>query len=84
MVIFTKEYIPMCFLFSASNSPIMIDSAQIAQLLKSINYGLPCPFSRVRFEESACASYLPALRQGFPVQIITLMCKFSRFVLLPV
>jgi hypothetical protein len=71
-------------LFPASNFPSMIDSAQIAWLLPSIPYGLPCSFSRVRFEESAYASYLSALRQGFPVQIIPLMCKFNRFVLHPI
>jgi hypothetical protein len=62
----------------------MIDSAQIAWLLQYNTYGFPCPFSRVRSEESTYAGYLSALRQGSPIQIIPLMCKFSRFLLHPV
>jgi hypothetical protein len=73
-----------CLLFSASNFPIMIDSAQIAWLLQSIAYGLPRPFSHLFFEDSIYASYLSALCQSVPVQIIPLMWKFSRFVLQPV
>jgi hypothetical protein len=40
-------------------------------------------FSHVRFEDSIYASYLFALCQGFPVRIITLMCKFSSFFFAP-
>jgi hypothetical protein len=55
----------ICLSFYVPNFPIMIDSAQIAWLLKSITYGLPCPFSRVRFEENTYASFPSALCQGF-------------------
>jgi hypothetical protein len=71
----------ICFLFFASNFTMMIDSTQVAWPLLSITYGLLCPFSRVRREECTYASHLSALRQGFPIQIIPLMSKFSRFVL---
>jgi hypothetical protein len=79
--IYKEIFSEICLLIFASNFPIMMDSTQIARLLQSITYGLPCPFSRVRFEENTYASCLSALRQGFPVQIIPLMRKFSRFVL---
>jgi hypothetical protein len=64
--------------------PIMIALPQRARLLQSVTYGLPCPFSRVRFEDSIYASNLSALCQDFPVLIKPLMCKFSRFILQPV
>jgi hypothetical protein len=70
----------ICLLLSTSNFPVMIDPAQIAWLLQPVTYGLPCPFSRVGLEECKNASYLSALHQDLSVQIILLMCKFSRFV----
>jgi hypothetical protein len=82
MVLFKKGiFSDICLLFSAYNYPIIIDPAQIAWLLQSITYGLSFPFFRVLFEERACAIYLTPLRQGFLLQIIPLVCKFSRFVL---
>jgi hypothetical protein len=39
------------------------------------------PFSSVRFEDGANASYLAMLRQGFPDRIIRMICKFNLFLL---
>jgi hypothetical protein len=82
--IYKGIFFDSCILLSAPNFPIMIDPAQIAWLLQPITYGLPRPSSRVSFEERIYASHLSALSQGFPVQIIPLMWKFSSFVLHPV
>jgi hypothetical protein len=82
IVPFTKEYFPTSlfyFLLLFFLSTLL----SVAFAVKSLN-GLLCPFSRVRFEGRAYASYLSALCQALPVRIIPPMCKFSRFVLHPV
>jgi hypothetical protein len=65
MVLFTNKYFPIYSLLSAPDFLIRINPAQKFCLLQSITDGLPCPFSRVRFEECTHASYFSALCHGF-------------------
>jgi hypothetical protein len=68
-LIYKGIFSDICLLLSAPNFPIMIALAQTAMLLQSITYSLPSPFFRVRFEESAYASYLSGCVKVSPFEL---------------
>jgi hypothetical protein len=73
--IYKGVFSDICPLLSAPNFLVMIAPAQKAWPLYSVTYSLPSAFSRVCFEESAYASYLPALCQGSPVVVFIFWLK---------